>query len=326
MDINDLATAINSKCSFTPSLIRQIPDAPKFYTFIHIQKCAGIDFELPYKAALKYHCKMNNKFSYTSRADDEGTFKNIITSFQEIQTKSYNCNQMHGILASHLGIKRLFKEKIVPKDHVITILRPPIERLLSLFSYNCMRANRLPELDEFMDFISQPDNINKICFSLDTEEDSPVDTLENKIRESFFACIDVGRSKFLLGELLGRNHLPNVLKENINQTLPDFKLKKEDLPDSSLKKISRLNAKDLDLYQRFKTVPLEPEILITGKINFETLLISDNQTQERSKSSSIVIKTDPILIFLQKNRATLPNRLGTIINHLIKKENAAMTS
>ena len=323
MNLNDIVTAINPKCSFIPSLVRQTPDPPRFYTFLHIPKCAGIDFELPYKTALTYHCNKNKKPAFTARADDEAAFENTLTSIQAILSKGFDFNQCHGIIASHLGIKRLSRENIVPKDHIITILRHPVDRLISLFNYNCMRANKPPLLDDFNDFITREDSINQISFLLDAEEATPVDALENKIRSSFFACIDVTRSRFFLGELLSRSLLPNVIKENSNQTLPEFKLTKSDIPGGVLEKLIRLNARDIDLYQRFKAVPLEPDILDRGTINLETLLLSDEQTQEKSKSKMFFVKTDPFLGFLQKNKANLPNRLGTIIQGLVEKNKPA---
>ncbi len=316
MDINNLVTTINSKCTFVPSLVRQTPDNSKFYTFLHIPKCGGVDFEFSYKKALYSYCHVNKKVFYIDRSDNEESFRNTLKNVNEIQSKGYDCNRIYGILTSHLGIKRLSEEPIIPMDNIITILRNPVDRLISSFSYTCMRANKIPTLDELDRHIALSENINKISFLLDKKSDSNMDDLENSIRDSFFACMDIKDSKFLLGELLSRNNFANVIKENINQTLVKFKLKKEDIPDRILNKIKTLNAKDLDLYERFKANPVTPKFLKSGQLNPQTLLISDDQTQEKSQVSFGIAQTNPLIKFLDKNKANLPNQLGIIIRAL----------
>tara|TARA_B100000614_G_scaffold137988_1_gene122755 strand:+ start:522 stop:1391 length:870 start_codon:yes stop_codon:yes gene_type:complete len=283
---------------------------------LHIKKCAGIDFELSYKTALEIHCRRENKLFFGARADDENTLKKMVGTMKDHQSKGVDFEKIYGIFTSHMGIKRLNQETVIPKTNLMTILRPPVDRLISLFNYNCMRSNTPPQKNDFNDFISQPEQINQISHLLSEKDNLSVDAIENNIRETFFGCYDISRSSFILGELLSRNQLPNIIKERLNQTLPEFKLKKEDLEKTVLTQMRELNAKDIDLYERFKALPVEPRMTTDGRVNLETLLMPDIQTQKASKTRPLLVKTDPILAFLHQNRDQLPDTLNQVITKI----------
>lgn len=319
MNLNEVITGINPKCKFIPSFTGLKSEKPEFYFFLHIPKCGGIDLEMPFRYALGYKCSQSRERFIEYRADSEEPFRDFLATVYKNGIFQENANTCHGILSTHLGLKRLMREKIC-LDHMFTILRDPVDRILSAFGYQCMRQQETPDIGSLASFIKQPENQNQITQILD-KGNSGIDELENYVRRSFIACVDVKESGRVLAELLARNELPNVLSENLNQTDPRFKVKKETLTETLIGKIEALNRRDIDFYARFKSSPLISDAALKGPINAISLVISDSRKAGEDLVSRMKIAgTKNLLDFLVANRGQLPDTLSDVMDMLEPKK------
>ncbi|MBF0198795.1 MAG: sulfotransferase family 2 domain-containing protein, partial [Planctomycetes bacterium] len=144
--------------NFTPSYKSSNPIQPKIFLFLHIAKCGGMDFSTGIIQSLKISRELYGHKIFGGRADHEDEFQHGIYMHFNTLDRSNQLSQYRGLISTMLGYN--YVKKLISSQHIITILRNPLNRLLSWYSYQCMRSNQKPNLNDFQVFYKDKANIN----------------------------------------------------------------------------------------------------------------------------------------------------------------------
>lgn len=158
-------------------------------------------------------------------------------------------------VATHLPYGWHLKYKTVPLYNPITILRDPFERLLSSYTYACMRRSNKPTVAEFLDYSKLQENQNTMVrFFVGAELDRQLDA-EKAVRileRDFLTYGTTNNITTLIEGLLNYANLPNVMIEGkVNFTHSEYKLEASGLRPQ----IESLNKADMELYKEIETHP-----------------------------------------------------------------------
>lgn len=213
--------------------------------------------------------------------------------------------------ASHhgYGLHRL----LGPGVRLTTMLRDPYSRVVSDYSYTCMRGNRAPSPHDFQSFFRAPENRNRMTRQIgatwpaasthpDPDPAGAISRLENEF-ESF---VTLGDLPDLLSRYLNIFGLPSVLMERLNRTAPEFRFDASAWRDEIIER----NAADVVLYDHValhRRLPPAPPA--AGPLNARTLLVREAATQPRMAEQATLHDTVALHASLLHQRAagTIPS-------------------
>jgi hypothetical protein len=155
--------------------------------------------------------------------------------------------------------------KIAQDFDLMTVVRDPVARLTSGYTYACMRRGERPDPAGFRGFFTAPQNVNEMVRQLSGDEaavgeESLEKAIEN-LRRQFVLYVTTRRIPDLIGAFLSRFRAPNVLMANANRTLPEYRI--DAAPFET--EIRRLNPLDEELYRFVRDNPKLDEIEQEGE-------------------------------------------------------------
>jgi hypothetical protein len=121
------------------------------YFFFHIPKSAGMSLFGGLNSSYQIYNKSLSYNTLTVRADDKIAHKNIIDELKKFFINKKK-GSLGGIIASH--IPNYLLQKINHPFKFITVLRDPVDRVISAFTYDCMRNSTEPSKSRRIEFIN----------------------------------------------------------------------------------------------------------------------------------------------------------------------------
>lgn len=199
------------------------------------------------------------------------------------------------LVASHLpyGWHREYDSS--PPFELFTLVRDPFDRVLSGYTYNCMRNGNTPVMEEFLAYAALPENCNNMVrYFSGGELDSPLDVARVLaiLNNDFLAFDTMAHITGMIEGLLTHANLPNVMvKGKINFTLDAYKL------DASAirPEIEALNRADAELYAEIEARPRRLPLPDGQRYHPATVLLREVGGSEASLTALQSIGTAQLL-------------------------------
>ena len=279
MDIEELLSKINPSLQFIPSYRDLSADSHNnaSYFFCHIPKCGGIDFELPIRNSLLVRklepWGIADIGCLSGRVDSDALVSQLN---QRLATLSGKVVNFH---SSHQGLKHYEQLRLPANTHLLTFVRDPLERSLSHFCYLAMRQKANVSMSLFRDYYRRKEQQNAIFKSLTSNR--TLEQLIEFIGSRFYVCADVSYIDSVASFILSRHHRPNIVKDRLNVTLPEYRLKLSDIPSEYQREFHQLNSKDYELYEYVKANPILPDMKVGERLSEASLVVYARQAQSR---------------------------------------------
>lgn len=204
-------------------------------------------------------------------------------------------------ISSHLpfGVHKQF----VGTPRLLTILRSPVDRVISSYTYERMRKDRGVSLDDLAGFFHEEENTNLITKGLagklpeEAVGDADVERAISNLDQHFSFVGTTSDIKQICECYLRLCGLPNVLSQRINPTLPQFQLNADELREE----IRAWNSRDMAVFEHVQERGLVlPTVESTDEqkddsLNAMTVIISERGDKSASKTSSIILPTAQLL-------------------------------
>lgn len=263
------------------------------YLFFHIPKSAGMSLFIGLGSGF-HHGKDRLSFPYiVSRIDDEKKDLEVLSSLTEFFVKSES-QEVGGIIASHIPNKVLNAANTPFK--FITVLRDPISRVMSAFTYDCMRNDIMPTSVLLNDFVKKESNQNimtKTLLGINKIQGGEGVISAKMVKNNFYAYCFVSDLNELIESLITESGLPNIALGSENQTLEKFKYTGSE-EDRLL--IASMNKEDVDLVNEIgsgsKNIPAYEK---TSNISDRTVKVMGDQTSSKYNGESALYKTEDLL-------------------------------
>lgn len=158
------------------------------------------------------------------------------------------------LVGTHLPYGWHLDYKTNPPFQLFTLLRDPFERVLSNYTYNCMRGDKKPQAAEFLEFAARSENcdtmVRHFCGGA---PDSRLDVAQavGILEHDFLAYDTVEHIPEMVEGLLTYANLPNVMiGGRINYTMAEYKLDAAELRPQ----VEALNRADAEFMPRSRRV------------------------------------------------------------------------
>ena len=263
------------------------PTLPVF--FYHLPKTGGISFS----TSLAYAWKEHGAENLISRIGNEQHLNAI--NNQVIQGKDVK-------LVSSSNLNYGAHKRISTKFNLVAFFREPYSRIISHYSYLCMRERKIPKEKEFREFFTDIENVNlmtkRICTeSINNNEQVSAQAAVNNLQKNFHAyanCKDVNR---IIEYYLSVNRLPNIFMERINKTSPEYVFDGSQYKDE----IIALNQEDVSLYNFVNENPRIPILnAINDNVSISTVVLYEKINKRKTSSISMTINTSDFVNKLDK--------------------------
>lgn len=185
-------------------------------------------------------------------------------------------------VATHLPYGWHLDYKSAPPYQLFTLVRDPFERVLSDYTYTCMRNGKRPAVAEFLEFAALEENRNTMvrhfCGGhLDSRLD--VAKVMGILERGFLAYDTTEHIPDMIEGLLNHANLPNVMVEGkINYTLDEYKLDAAGLRPQ----IEAENRADLEFYSEIQAHPRRLPIPAGDGYHPATILLKESGGSEKS--------------------------------------------
>jgi hypothetical protein len=263
------------------------PDMPPLF-FYHVPKTGGLTFFLAMMHAFSRGWPAGRPSRTLGRFDDP------LERYRPGPDGRANLPRDTIFAASHHGFG--FHERFDVPFALATIVRDPVQRVASANTYACMRADRMPSESEFESFIRRPENIDAIPTQL-TGGNSGGDVDENigmaieHLETRFEAYVPSNNVGALISTYLGVYGLPNVLMENLNRTLPRYRLD----PTPWAEEIRARNAVGWGIYRYVAANPRLPKLPFGNGLNPQTVVIRARERRARTEEESLKFDTGELV-------------------------------
>lgn len=199
------------------------------------------------------------------------------------------------LVATHLPYGWHRDYKLNPAFQLFTLVRDPFERVLSDYTYNCMRSGKRPAVEEFLDFAVLDENRNSMVrhFCGGNPDCRPDVAKGIGILERDFLAYDTTEHiPDMIEGLLNHANLPNVIVEGkINYTFDEYKLDAAELRP----RIEAENRADLEFYSEVQAHPRRLPVPAGEEYHPATILIKETGGSERSFTRFQSIATAQLL-------------------------------
>lgn len=199
------------------------------------------------------------------------------------------------LVGTHLPYGWHLDYKTNPPFQLFTLLRDPFERVLSNYTYNCMRGDKKPQAAEFLEFAARPENCDTMVrhFCGGTP-DSPLDVAKAMgiLERDFLAYDTVEHIPEMVEGLLTYANLPNVMiGGRINFTMAEYKLDAAELRPQ----VEALNRADAEFYAEVKARPRRLPLPAGDSYFPATVLLKESGASGGSQTRIQSVKTDVLL-------------------------------
>lgn len=287
----------NNKISFIESTPNH-NNVVKPLFFYHIPKTGGISFANSLSnAALYAFNRIKNEvnpsfeFPIIGRVDET-------TQVDKFGNKPIN------FICGH--VKWGWHERCKSDFHFSTIVRSPVDRVLSDYSYHCMREQRQPSREEFIKFFRNEKNINVSCNLLSPKTDSKLsgELVFKHLKMNFHSYIPVPMLNELLTYYLSLYGFANVITERVNTTLPQYKLDGKEFTTE----LESLNAEDMLLFNLVKESPRLPKLDLNDDcISDRTIVLNETEKLLRSFITCTEISTNSFFDKMEEDAEKMAN-------------------
>lgn len=270
--------------------------------FYHSRRTGGMTFYYALKNAL------DAMFSAMSMGDPPMVRRLEEESFSKADAEGH----FFAFVATHatFGLHERF-------DHgfnFTTILREPVGRLASLYTYRCMRTGSEPEAAGFEAFLDEPENHNEAVKQLsglnlaDNADSRHLQMAQDRLHATFHSFVTTPMITPLIEAYLSVMSLPNVVMARANRTRHHFRF--DAAPFRA--RILGANALDQQLYEHAAAAgqpPAPPDGM--SKLSPVTVVIDEIESLQQSVSAGLAIPTEQFLEFAETRPECLDD-LGLI--------------
>lgn len=211
------------------------------------------------------------------------------------KVQSVNLVDSLWFVGTHLPYGWHLRSRYGPKFKLFTVLRDPFRRVLSQYTYDCMRNDRRPSAEEFKAFAALPENCNvMVRYFCGGELKSRLDvSLAVGLLESNFIAYDtINHIPDLIEGVLNYANLPNVMMEKrLNYTLNEFRLSVPEVRPL----VEAFNLADLEFYKAIESRPRRLEIPQKEGSHPLSVILQESGGRENSLTYSKSIPTQKLL-------------------------------
>jgi len=154
----------------------------------------------------------------------------------------------NALIASHHPYG--FHKKFTNQFKLITVLRDPYRRVLSSYTYDCMRQDILPSPEGFVELYRSEENRNMMTKQLsglarpDVADPEDVQKAIDYLTQDFFIYGTTRHISKIISTLLKMNKMPNVICDHLNKTEDKYLMDGSEFEQE----IRELNALDQELF------------------------------------------------------------------------------
>jgi hypothetical protein len=199
------------------------------------------------------------------------------------------------LVGTHLPYGWHLDYKLATPFQLFTLVRDPFERVLSNYTYNCMRSEKRPVVAEFLAFAALPENcdtmVRHFCGGA---PDSQLDVTRalGILERDFLAYDTIEHIPDMIEGLLTYANLPNVMVGGkINFTMSEYKLDAMELRPQ----VEALNRADVEFYAEIKTNPRRLPLPANEGYFPATVLLKESGASGGSQTRVQSVKTDQLL-------------------------------
>jgi len=263
------------KYNFIPSFDGNHLDNQPLIVFSHIPKSAGTSFNSAIIAAYGQkgveNCLVGRIYS-TNLLE----IKDKITKFENngLSVKGFISSTIPNITINTFNVP----------VRLITIIRGAVDRVISHYTYQCMREKTPSSISGLIEFYKSEDNQNVSCKTLmgkSNIKEGDGKACYELLQELYYAYCPVNKINTLTMSVLSTEGLPNVVIAKENYTLPEYKLTA--IPEDVIKDILNLNLEDNILSEYVLNNYRIPNPVSKSSINGNTIKITCSQTEEQYK-------------------------------------------
>ncbi len=227
----------------------------------------------------------------------------------------------YAFVSSHLPFGA--HEQLTGQADLLTLLRDPLGRVRSAYTYDSMRAERPVSAAGFAAFMAAENNRNVMTkllagHSADTTIDhDALDIAKDNLRR-FSLCGASDGTKTVFEDYLRRWHLPNVISGRINQTQSAYQI---DARPFAAELLAR-NALDAELFAFFRARAAENHPApLAASLHPMTVLIVERPALNAAIANSVAVPT-PFLqdIGLITAAGTLDQAVLTDFAHALRQQ------
>ncbi len=271
------------------------PYAPLF--FYHVPKTGGLSFYVALRSAIGFANK------YEDRLGALGT-ETAVHRIDEAMPHRRLFQAGYALIASHhaFGFHRKFRHPFL----LTTIVRDPLGRVRSEYTYTSMRRQRPVSAAGFEASFRAEENINRAVKQLGGQSrldlPAPPDLFRRAIdnlEQHFHSYVTHHAIVPLVSCYLSRYRLPNVVMERINTTSPTFRL------DAGpwRAEIEARNQQDLHLYDFVRAHPRLPVTIPTPQRSHPTtVMVNETGNIEQSEVLVIGVSTEQLAALIRDNQ------------------------
>jgi|GEM_PF-2218341 len=229
----------------------QVVDEPitdKGLFFYHIPKTGGLTFYYALRFAFEMKNHLKGGGLLTSRIERDLPDRRLYLHEKEPFQPPMNLRESPwGFIATHepFGLHDLFSRNFF----LTTIVRDPVSRVASEYTYSCMRADTMPNESDFEKYFRAEENrevgVRQLSGRMGVIVEDALETAISNLEDHFHSFISIDRIQGLLEVYLSLFGLPNVIMENANRTLPRFQMDSSKFSDE----IETLNTLDAALFK-----------------------------------------------------------------------------
>jgi hypothetical protein len=275
----------------------ELPYAPLF--FYHVPKTGGLSFYIALRSAIGFANKYEDRLGALGTETEVQRIDDAVPHRRLFQAG-------YALIASHhaFGFHRKFRQPFV----LTTIVRDPLGRVRSEYTYTSMRRQRPVSAAGFQASFRAEENINRAVKQLAGQArlDQPAAPelyrrAEENLERYFESYVTHHHIARLIGFYLSRYRLPNVVMERINTTSPAYRLDAEPWRDE----IETLNQQDLRLYEIVRSrprlpVPMPPPL--PPRSHPTTVMVNETGNVEQSEVLVIGVDSERLAALIRHNR------------------------
>ena len=211
--------------------------------FYHVPKCAGTTFTVLISHLIRKNYRINGTLFNNNDKRGMTAYENFNQKEDLIKLSNLDFLYGHVPFEIHNKVKEKFK--------FITILRDPVQRCISHYTWALNRGYFSPEdkIDDLFKKNRLPKNVITNQFSgiglSHPDADNSVDLSYNNLINNIDFIVDIGDTYNLLNTIISSYDFPNLFFQNQQVTI-----KKINLSDEEINLITNNNKKDIELYSK----------------------------------------------------------------------------